>query len=191
MGLSSLVQNDQFKFDKLILMLMCMDIHLNSRPDSDGIDSLDIVHLNTRSIRNKLEFLPNLEESFQIACFTETHLNADVSSSNLILEGFDESLRKNRTRNGGGILIYLSNLLKYNRIRDLESPHIETIWVEIKLKDINLLLCCLYRSDFNASQTLFINEIQSSNEIALDYTSHVILTGDIYIDFFLILLIAK
>ena len=57
------------------------------------------------------------------------------------------------------------------------------IWVEVKLKDINLLLCCLYRSDFNASQSLFINEIQNSIEIALDYTSHVILTGDINIDF--------
>ena len=160
-----------------------MDIHSNPGPDSDGIHSLDIVHLNARSIRNKLELLPNLVESFQIACFTKTHLDADVSSFSLILEGFDEPLRMDRTRNGGGILVYLSNLLKYNRRRDLESPNIETIWVEIKLKDINLLLCCLYRSDFNASQSLFINEIQNLIEIALDYTSHVILTRDINIDF--------
>ena len=95
-----------------------MDVHSNPEPDSDGIHSLDIVHLNTRSIRNKLD----LVESFQIAYFTETHLDAGVSSSNLILEGFDEPLRKDRTRNGGGILVYLSNLLKYNRRHDLESP---------------------------------------------------------------------
>ena len=82
LGLSSLVKNDQFKFYKLILLMMCMDIHSNSGPDSDGIQSLDVVHLNTSSIRNKLEFLPNLVELFQIACFTETHLDADVSSSN-------------------------------------------------------------------------------------------------------------
>ena len=99
-----------------------MYIHSNPGPDSDGIHSLDIVHLNTRSIRNKLEFLPNLVESFQIACFTETLLDADISSSKLILEGFDEALRKDRTRNGGGILAYLSNLLKYNIRYDLESP---------------------------------------------------------------------
>ena len=161
-----------------------MDIHSNSGPNSDGIHSLSIVHLNTSSIRNKLEFLPNLVESFQIACFTETHLDADVSSSNLILESFDEPLRKDRTHYGGGILVHLSNLLKCNRRHDLESPNIETIWVEIKLKDLNSLLCCMYRSDFNASQSLFINEIQNSIEIALDYTSHVILTGDINTDFF-------
>ena len=160
LGLSSLVKNDKFKFYKLILL--CMDIHSNPGPDSDGIHSLDIVHLNTRSIRNEFEFLPNLVESIQIACFTETHLDANVSSSSLILEGFDEPLRKDRTRNGGGILVYLSNFLKYNRQHDLESPNIETIRVEIKLKYINLHLCCLYRSDFNASQSLFINEIQNS-----------------------------
>ena len=63
-----------------------------------------------------------------MACFTETHLDADISSSNLILEGFDEPLRKNRTRNGEGIFVrvYMSNLLKYNR------RHV-TILVEIKL----------------------------------------------------------
>ena len=77
----------------------------------------------------------------------------------------------------------MSNLLKCNRRHYLESPNIETIWVEIKLKDLYSLLCCLYRSDFNASQSLFINEIQNSIEIALDYTSHVILTGDINTDF--------
>ena len=82
LGLSSLVKNHQFKFYKLILLLVCTDIHLYPGLDSDGIHSHDIVHLNTRNIRNKLEFLPNLVESFQIARFTETHLDADVSSSN-------------------------------------------------------------------------------------------------------------
>ena len=117
-----------------------MDIHSNPGPDSDGIHSLDIVHLNTRSIRNKLEFLPNLVESFQIVhvCLTETHLDADGSSSK-ILEGFDEPSRKERTRNGGEILVYLSNLLKYNRRHDLESPNIETIWVEIKQRNKEFL----------------------------------------------------
>ncbi|MCG8045972.1 MAG: endonuclease/exonuclease/phosphatase family protein, partial [Candidatus Thiodiazotropha endolucinida] len=160
-----------------------MDVHSNPGPDSNETHSLDIIHLNTRSIRNKLDYLSNVVDSFQIACFSETHLDADINSNNLTLEGFDEPLRKDRTRNGGGIMIYISSLLQYNRRHDLESPQIETIWVEIKLKDRNLLLCCLYRSDFTASQSVFITDIQNSIEIALDYTPHVILTGDINIDF--------
>ena len=101
----------------------------------NGIHSLDIVHLNTRSIRNKLDYLPNLVESFQTTYVTETHLDADISSSNLILEGFNEPLRKNRSRNGEEIFVreYMSNLLKYNRRHVLESTNIETILVEIEL----------------------------------------------------------
>ena len=77
----------------------------------------------------------------------------------------------------------LARLLKYSRRRDLETIEKIEIWVEIKLKDIKVVLCCLYRSDFTASQSIFITEIQNSIESALFYTPHVILTGDINIDF--------
>ena len=96
--------------------------------------TLDILHLNTRSIRNKLEYLSNLVESFHIACFSETHLDRDVDSNNLILTGFDEPIRNDRNSNGGGVMIYMSSQLKYSRRQDLENPHIETIWLEIQLK---------------------------------------------------------
>ena len=171
LGFSSFVRNDQFKFYRLILLLMCMDILSNPGPESNKIHSLYIIHLNTRSIRNKLDYLSNIVDSFQIACFSETHLGADIDSSNLNIE--DKPLRKNRTRNGGGIIVYMSSLLKYNRRQNLGSAQIKTIWVEIKLKYKNLLLCGLYRSNFNVSKSLFITEIQNSLEIALDYTPHI------------------
>ena len=75
MSLASFLNNDQFKFYRLILLLMCMDIHTNPGPEPNEIHSLDIIHLNTRSIRNKLDYLSNVVASFQIACFSETHLD--------------------------------------------------------------------------------------------------------------------
>ena len=60
LGFSSFVRNDQFKFYRLILLLMCMDIHSNPGPESNKIHSLDIMHLNTRSMRNKLDYLSNI-----------------------------------------------------------------------------------------------------------------------------------
>ena len=183
LSMACFVKNDKFRFYRLLILLICMDIEENPGPESEGIYSLDILHLNTRSIRNKLEYLSNLVEFFHIACFSETHLDRDVDSNNLILTGFDESIRNDRNSNGGGVMVYMSSQLKYSRRQDLENPHIETIWLEIQLKNMNLLLCCLYRSDFTASQTLFVTEIQNSIEMALDYTPYVILTGDINIDF--------
>ena len=71
-----------------------MDIHSNPGPETNKIHSLDIIHLNTRSIRNKLDYLSNVVDSFQIACFSETHLDTDIDSSNLNIEGFDKPLRR-------------------------------------------------------------------------------------------------
>ena len=92
-------------------------------------------------------------------------------------------IRKDRMRNGGGIMVYVSELLKYKRREDLENNRFETIWIEVNLKSKILLICSFYRSDFNTTQTEFIKELQSSVELALDYTPNVVLTGDINIYF--------
>ena len=183
LSMASFVKNDAFKFYRFIILLICMDIQENPGPESHEVYSLDIIHLNTRIIRNKIDYLSNLVESCQIACFSETHLDTDIDSNDLKFDGFDKPIRKDRNRNGGGIMVFMSSQLKYCRRNDLENPRIETIWLEIQLKEIKMLLCCLYRSDFTASQTLFITEIYDSIEMALDYSPYVILTGDINIDF--------
>ena len=144
---------------------------------------MEIFHLNARSIRNKLDYISDITDTFNVLCFSETHLDNSVQSETLILNGYDGPIRKDRTRNGGGVMVYVSNLLRYKRREDLEDQILETIWIEIKLRSFNILFCCFYRSDFNVSLSTFINELQSSIEVALDYTPYVILTGDINIDF--------
>ena len=44
-------------------------------------------------------------------------------------------------------MTYISSSLIYKRRFDLENIQLETIWVEIKLKSFNLLLCCFCHSD--------------------------------------------
>ena len=163
LSMASFVKNDSFRFYRFLILLICMDIQENPGPVSEGNYSLDIIHLNTRSIRNKIDYLSNLVESCQIACFSETHFDTDIDSNDLKFDGFDEPIRKDRNRNGGGIMVFMSSQLKYCRRHDLENPQIETIWLEIQFREIKMLLCCLYRSDFTASQTLFITEIYKLN----------------------------
>ena len=130
-----------------------------------------------------MNYISDLSESYQILCFSETHLDDTIDSNSLLIEGFDTPIRKDRTRNGGGVMIYLSSLLNYKRRPDLEKHRLETIWVEIKLKSQIILICCYYRSDFIVSQSTFINELQPFIEQALDYTPNIILLGDINVDF--------
>ena len=92
-----------------------MNIHSTPVPGSHEVHSLDGVHLNARSIRNKLNHLSKVVESFQIheACYRETHLDNDIDSISFL--GFDEPIREDRTRNGGRIIVYMSSLLRYNK----------------------------------------------------------------------------
>ena len=110
---------------------MCMDVHPNPGPSTSETHTLDIFHLNTRSVRNKLDHLSDIVDSYHILCFSETHLDNSVDSSNLLIEGFDEPIRKDRTQHGGGVMVYLSNLLKYKRRLDLESQRLDFGWLVV------------------------------------------------------------
>ena len=149
LGLLSYLKNDEFSLYRLILLIMCMDIHSNPGPSSTDINTLDICHLNTRSIRNKIDYIQGLTKSYHILCFSKTHLDDNFDTFSLNFEGYNEPIRKDRTHDGGGVMVYISSALRYVHRVDLENPNLETIWIEIKLESNDLLLCCFYRSDFN------------------------------------------
>ena len=117
---------------------MCMDVHPNPGPSptETSVNSLDVLYLNT--IRNKLDYIKNIAESFRILCFSETHLHASVTTNNLLLDGFGEPFGKDRSHNGGGLMVNVCNVLKYKRRTDLENPRVETIWIEINLKSYDV-----------------------------------------------------
>ena len=63
------VKNDDFTLYRIIILLACMDVELNPGPLPADVNSLDIFHLNTRSIRNKIDYLSDIVDSYQFcAC---------------------------------------------------------------------------------------------------------------------------
>jgi len=55
-----------------------------------------------------------------------------VSNSDLVIEHFADPIRRDRNCFGGGVMIYVSNSLQFNRRNDLEFDSVEMIWLEIK-----------------------------------------------------------
>ena len=95
-----------------------------------------------------------------VLCFSETHLDPSIGTDTFELEGFDTPLRKDRSQHRGGVMVYISNSLKYERHEEFEDPRLESIWIEVILKMQKILICCFYRRNFNTSQSVFyfINE---------------------------------
>jgi hypothetical protein len=100
-----------------------------------------------RSIRNKINFLQNFVDEFDIIVLTETHLDNSIENRDIELDSFDKNpQRKDRTNSGGGLLIYSKEDIGICRKHELENDIDETIWVEVHTKGQSFLLCNTYIS---------------------------------------------
>ena len=95
---------------------------------------LSIFHCNIRSLRNKLNYIADIIEEFDIVFFTEIHLDNQVLDSDSIIEGFETPSRKNRDSRGGEIIMYHKSCVNLTRRLDLEHEHVESMWYELKTK---------------------------------------------------------
>ena len=97
------------------------------------------------------------------------------------MEGFN-SERKDRaalrqgvlnTKRVGGVVVYIADHIKYKHRNDLESSEIESIWLEINLKNTKLfLISSVYRPP--SSHVQWINEFSSKlkrlHQLPMKYT---------------------
>ena len=142
-----------FRCFLIVLMLLLQAGDIETNPGPENIYDLSIVHLNIRSIRNKIEYITDNLLDFNILCFTETHLDANVSTEMLFLSNaYSAPYRKDRTNHGGGILAYLNSSLLHARRPDLEIFCDESIWIEVNVKTESFLIGVFYSPTTSNSQ---------------------------------------
>ena len=106
-----------------------------------------------------MEYIVDNFLDFQILCFTETHLDANVSTDILFLSStFSTPYRKDRTNHGGGLLAYLNSSLLHFRRPDLEIFCDESIWIEVKAKTEVFLLIGVFYSP-TTSDSRFLTDL--------------------------------
>lgn len=88
-----------------LVLILSGDIEINPGPTYESV--VDIIHLNVRRIRNKIDSLNAIVSDFDIACFTETHLDHNISNNDILLDGFDMVLEKIKILMGVGSLSIL------------------------------------------------------------------------------------
>ena len=168
--------NYQSLFVILIILLQAGDIETNPGPVINH--DISLLHLNIRSIRNKIDYIIDTFSDFQILCFTETHLDANVTTDMLSFSNsYSIPYRKDRTNHGGGILVYLNSSLLHTRRPDLEIFCNESIWVEVKAKNEMLLIGVFYSPTTADSQ--FFNGLNLNIEKAFEISKNLILVGDL------------
>ncbi len=169
----------------LLLLQLAGDVESNPGPNNNDVTSncksLSIFHLNTRSVRHKLDFLSEFLSEYLIVCFTETHLDDNICNENIKWPTFHDPIRKDRNAFGGGIMIYVSKCLSFKRRYDLENPIHEAVWIEVYLPQKSIILCTAYRPE-NIHTIDFWNYLNYSIENAFDISNKLVIVGDLNVN---------
>ena len=149
---------------------------------------IHIVNLNIRHVKSKLDerkIILNSTKHIDVFGLCETFLSESVDNDILNIDSYTIE-RKDRHENntasankGGEVVVYLSINLNYIRRKDIESPNIESIWVEIMLGNSkSFLICSVYRPPTSAVEwyEMFSKQIEKSSSLCVvKFISWVIL----------------
>ena len=142
----------------------------------------NIVQFNVRSLLPKIEEVRNvfLNMYVHVICINETWLDSSVSDNEINIDGFTV-FRKDRTRHGGGVAVFVRRELLPILKSDLDIPGLEAIWIEVNVKSEQFLICSLYRPPSACSG--YFERIIDNIEHASIFCKNIIITGDLNINY--------
>ena len=144
-------------------------------PKLDGLTDLlkqkglKLCHQNMRSLLPKIDELRiifNTNKGMNVIGLSETHLDATISDSEIMIDGY-KLYRRDRGNNSraGGVVVYISESLPAIRRNDLERANIEGIWTEILQPHAKgILLGTIYRPP-DGSDFLDANFMEALDEV--------------------------
>ena len=127
----------------------------------------------------------SIENDLDFICLTETWLTCDITDEALFLEDYtihkrDKKDEPHKTEHGG-VLIAVRNI-PHERIT-LNSEN-EYVVINVKPKDVPMLICCLYYPPKNnpyrwSSESLISLTNELNEYAATENCDYIIITGDI------------
>ena len=128
-----------------------------------NLNRIVISHININSIRNKFELLAEaVMGNVDILMVTETKIDESFPASQFITPGFTLPYRFDRTKDGGGILVYIredipSKLLNISYI----ASEIKCLGIEVNLRKVRWLVICSY----NPRKNNILNQFENLSKV--------------------------
>ena len=124
---------------------------LSSIPNERGFK---MAFLNIVSLPKKIDEINcSMANKFiDLIAFNETRLDANITDNMIKIDGYDV-VRKDRSRNGGGVCIYLRSSINYKVRNDLVPTKLEVVCIEItKPHSKPFLVTTVYRPPSASSE---------------------------------------
>ena len=115
-----------------------IDIDVDSNSNPIKSTNFTFLHYNVWSLmaEGRIDYLARICKKYAIdvLAISESKLDDTIPSDLLRIPGYHEPIRRDRTRNGGGCVIYISDHLPFKQMVNLQSEHFEHIWVDVLCK---------------------------------------------------------
>ena len=83
---------------------------------------------------------------YDVICISESHLDKSIDNDKIKLKCFQNPVRLDRNRHGGGVNIYVKKIVCYKVRTDLSVNNLEILWVEIRISNNDkFLIGVIYR----------------------------------------------
>jgi hypothetical protein len=116
------------------------DIAENPGPGFD-VNSFSVLHVNVRSLRNKVDLLETQQPRPDIFTITESHLDQSISNDQIELSGYcKKNYRKDNRLGSGGICVFFKHNVYCERLDHFESDDLEILWVRVRIKNWSCVL---------------------------------------------------
>ena len=148
---------------------------LSQRPPKIGC-------LNIRGLLNKIDEMRTIvtECNFDIMGICETFLDDNVADNEICIEGYT-TVKKNRNRHGGGVMLYIKEGIQYNEITNLAGSEVESVWANIQCDKQQLALGIMYRPP--SSNHAYLKSMLDQIDNVYSYNENVMLMGDLNYDY--------
>ena len=145
-----------------------------------------IGYLNVNHLRNKVSDIKHLTDSLfpTVLAIGETKLDTSFPNANFLLSDYFSTLdyRKDRSRYGGGLLIYIRKGTPCKRLKDFEEPGIESICFEMSVNKQKWIIFSVYRPPNDQNLHQYFDYLSKMADKGLNKYENLIIMGDINID---------
>ena len=144
---------------------------------------LSLIHINVRSLNSKFTslelLLSNINEKFDIIAISETWFSSDTPHSLFNLDGYSLHYASRKNKQGGGVALYISNLLSFHSAKVYCSENIfESIFIEVSVGESrNVLVSCIYRTPGSCINS-FCDELRPLLQNVIKPRHSIFLCGD-------------
>ena len=124
-------------------------------------------HLNINFIKNKFESVWELiKDTFNIFLLSASKLDSSLPDDQFSIPGY-QIARKDRDRNGGGLLLYISEGIPFKIIQNSSlPPTLEVLPIEINLGRFRFLLIGLFKPP-SVSEKEFLLHLNKAHNFSL------------------------